>query len=200
MEILDISADVFGESPIETIPQGKYSFSERLEDGCECNFSAFFSSSHGGTHIVAPSCFLEDGITIDEIDLSVFIGQCKVIKVPEGPITGEYVENNFPRGCQRLLIKSDKTACFFDHGALCAVNLGYKMIGVDSASISVERNKSSVYRTFFNNGVGVLEGLDLENVPEGNYNIIALPIKSVGLESAPARAILVKEEQKKSRF
>ena len=156
--------------------------------------SAFFASSHASTHIVAPSYYIEDGLTVDELDLSVFIGPCKVVKVPEGPITGEYVENNFPRGCERLLIKSDKTACFFDHAALCAVNLGYKMIGIDSDCISAERNKSGVYRTFFNNGVGILEGLELDNVEEGNYNLVALPIKSVGLESAPARAVLVKQK------
>lgn len=200
MEIFDVSADVFGESSCENISQGKYTFLKRLENGDDCSVSAFFSSSHGGTHIVAPSHFLEDGQTVDELDLSVFIGPCKVIKVPEGPITGEYVENNFPRGCQRLLIKSGKSACFFDHGALCAVNLNYKMIGVDSACISAERNKFGVYRTFFNNGVGVLEGLELEDVPEGNYYLMALPIKSVGLESAPARAILIKEEPKRTRF
>ncbi|MBQ7654154.1 MAG: cyclase family protein [Clostridia bacterium] len=195
MEIFDISADVLGESA-----GGKYTFLKSFEKGDECNLSAFSSSSHGATHIVAPSHFSPDGITVDELDLSVFIGSCKVIKVPEGPITGEYVENNFPRGCQRLLIKSGKSACFFDHGALCAVNLGYRMIGVDSSCISAERNKTGVYRTFSNNGVGVLEGLELEDIPEGNYSLIALPIKTVGLEAAPARAILIKEENKRTRF
>ena len=53
-----------------------------------------------------------------------------------------------------------------------------------------------MYRTFFNNGVGVLEGLNLDDVPEGNYYLMALPIKSVGLESAPARAVLVRDEIK----
>lgn len=194
MEIFDISSDVFCESSCDDFPRGKSTFLKQLEKGDECNVSAFFSSSHGGTHIVAPSYCLDDGLTVDKLDLSVFVGSCKLIKVPEGPITGEYVENNFPRGCQRLIIKSDSSACFLDHGALCAVNLGYKMIGIDSPCISAERNRSAVYRTFFYGNVGILEGLDLENVPEGNYSLVALPIKSVGLESAPARAVLIKEK------
>lgn len=196
MEIIDISSDVFEAARCEDAPDGRFNFLKSFEKGDNCALSVFFSSSQASTHIVAPLSFSEDGDSVDKLDLSAFIGPCKVIKIPDGPITGEYVENNFPRGCQRLLIKSNRSACFFDHGALCAVNLGYKMIGVDSSCISTPRNKSVVYRTFFNNGVGVLEGLNLDDVPEGNYYLMALPIKSVGLESAPARAVLVRDEIK----
>lgn len=196
MEIIDISSDVFENENNENIPDGKFNFLESFEKGDNCNSSVFFSSSQAATHIVSPLSYEEDGSSVDKLNLSVYIGPCKVVKLPDGPITGEYVENNFPRGCRRILIKSNKSACFFDHGALCAVNLGYKMIGVDSACISAPRNKSGVYRTFFNNDVGIIEGLNLDNVPEGNYYLIALPIKAAGLESAPARAILIKDEIK----
>ena len=193
MEIIDITNGIFTDKIYPDTPEAKSTFLKKISDNDLYNYSAFFASSHSGTHIDAPSHFIEDGNSVERIDLNSFIGPCKVIKVPNGPITGEYVENNFPRGCERLLIKSNGTASFFDHGAYCAINLGIKMIGIDSISISDDSCAMTVHKAFSASNIGILENLSLDDIEEGNYFLIALPIKSDGLEAAPARAILIKD-------
>ncbi len=193
MEIIDITRGIFDSENQDSEREPKSCFLKSILKGDECNISAFYTNSHCGTHIDAPSHFIEDGMTIDEIDCAAFIGPCRVIKVPEGPITGEYVENNFPRGCKRILVKGNGNASFFDHGAYAAINLGYTLIGTDAKEVGTQNCQIAVHKAFFNNKIGVLEGLDLSEVSEGNYFLIALPMKANGLEAAPARAILIKD-------
>lgn len=193
MEIIDITNGIFSsESGLEDVAK-KYCFLKKLSQNDSYNLSAFFACSHTGTHIDAPLHFVESGDSADKIPLENFIGPCRVVKVPEGPITGEYVENNFPRGYSRILIKSSGKASFYDHAAYSAIQLGFKMIGVDSPEISVKGYEGVVHRAFFNAGVGILENLSLDDVDEGTYYLVALPIKLDGLEAAPARAILIKD-------
>lgn len=193
MEIIDITKNIFSsDSGFDEVEQ-KYCFTKKISQNDPYNLSVFFACAHSGTHIDAPFHFLENGESADKIPLETFIGPCRVVKVPEGPITGEFVENNFPRGYSRILIKSSGKASFYDHAAYSAIRLGCKMIGIDAPEISVKGYEGVVHRAFFNAGVGILENLALDDVDEGTYYLVALPAKLDGLEASPTRTVLIKD-------
>ncbi len=194
MEIIDITKGIFTADIYPGDPEPSRQNFQSIENGDGCNLNGFFACCHAGTHADAPLHFVEGGKSIDEMNMAPFIGPCKVIDVPEGPITGEYVENNFPKGCRRLLIKSEGKAYFLDHGAQEAVNNGYLLIGTDALSVGTSGNQIAPHKAFLSRDVALLEGLDLTHVKTGNYFLLAQPLKLEGLEAAPVRALLIKGE------
>lgn len=193
LEIIDITSGVFGSEVYPGDPESGICTFKSFEKGDGYNLNAFSACAHAGTHVDAPLHFIEDGLSVDRLPLQPFIGPCRVISVPEGPITGEFVEMNFPRGCRRVLIKGNKKAYFMDHAAYAAAQLEYFLIGTDALSVGEGDNQMAPHKAFLNKGISILEGLDLSGVEEGSYFLIAPPIKLEGLEAAPARAILVKD-------
>ncbi len=194
MEIIDITNGIFTSEIYPGDPQPESALVKSIKEGDGCNLSSFSTGCHAGTHADAPLHFVDEGKSIDEMHLAAFIGPCRVIEVPEGPITGEYVENCFPRGDKRLLIKSSGKAWFFDHGAQAAARLGIYLIGTDGLSVGTHGDQIAPHKAFLNKNIAILEGLNLENVKEGSYFLIAPPIKLENLEAAPVRAILIDGE------
>ncbi len=192
MEIIDISKGIFSAEVYPGDPEPSKQNFQAIEKGDGCNLNAYFACCHAGTHVDAPLHFVEDGMAIDEMSLVPFIGPCRVLDVPPGPITGEYVENSFPRGVRRLLLKSEGEAYFLDHGAQAAANLGIMLIGTDSLSVGTSGNQIAPHKAFLNKNIALLEGLDLTGVSVGSYFLIAPPVKLEGLEAAPTRALLIK--------
>lgn len=192
MEIIDITKGVFSSEVYPGDPEPKKQNFQSIEKGDGCNLNAYFACCHAGTHVDAPLHFVEDGKSIDELSLVPFIGPCHVLDVPAGPITGEYVENCFPRGVRRILIKSQGEAYFLDHGAEALRNLGVMLVGTDALSVGTHGNQIAPHKAFLSKNIALLEGLDLTGVNVGNYFLIAPPVKLEGLEAAPARAILIK--------
>ncbi|MBE6783529.1 MAG: cyclase family protein [Ruminococcaceae bacterium] len=194
MEIIDITRGIFTAEVYPGDPEPTKQNFQSIEKGDSCNLNAFFACCHTGTHVDAPLHFVEDGKSIDQMSVIPFIGPCKVIDVPEGPITGEYVENNFPKGCRRILLKSGGKAYFLDHGAQAAANSGCLLLGTDALSVGTSGNQIAPHKAFLNKEIAILEGLDLTGVDTGSYFLIAQPIKLEGMEAAPARALLIKGE------
>ncbi len=192
MEIIDITRGIFSSEiyPGDPVPE-KQNF-QSIENGDSCNLNGYFACCHAGTHADAPLHFVEDGKSIDEMSMIPFIGPCRVLEVPEGPITGEYVENEFPRGCRRLLLKSGGKAYFLDHGAQAAAKLGYMLIGTDGLSVGSPGNQIAPHKALLTKEIAILEGLDLTGIKTGSYFLLAQPIKLEGMEGAPVRAILIK--------
>lgn len=73
---------------------------------------------------------------------------------------------------------------------LCRFNI--ELVGIDSVSIASEENEGSVHRELLNNGIAVLEGINLSGIAPGEYFLFAPPIKIGGAEAAPCRALLIK--------
>ncbi|MBQ7957466.1 MAG: cyclase family protein [Clostridia bacterium] len=192
MEIIDITKGIFSADIYPGDPEPSKQNFQSIGNGDGCNLNGFFACCHTGTHADAPLHFIDGGKSIDKMSMVPFIGPCKVIDVPEGPITGEYVENNFPKGCRRLLIKSEGKAYFLDHGAQEAANRGYLLIGTDALSVGTSGNQIAPHKAFLSREIALLEGLDLTDVKTGNYFLMAQPIKLEGLEGAPVRALLIK--------
>lgn len=191
MNIVDISRPLLTTIEYPGDPETRLDAVQRIENGDVCNLSAVYACVHTATHADAPYHFLEGGETIDEADLGKFIGQCTVIEVPPGVITGEYVNRFFPKKCTRLLIKGDAQSFFMESAAYEAVDTGICLIGTDANSIGKGNDQLKPHKAFLQNGVAVLENLDLSQVEPGDYYLIALPVKMGAIDGAPVRAVLI---------
>lgn len=191
MNIVDISRPLLTTIEYPGDPETKLDTVKAISKGDSCNLSAVYACVHTGTHADAPSHFLEGGQTIDEVDLNQYIGPCTVMEVPPGVITGEYVNRYFPKNCERLLIKGDAQSFFMESAAYEALDTGLCLIGTDANSIGKSGNQLKPHKAFLQNGVAILENLDLSQVEPGNYYLIALPVKMGAIEAAPVRAVLV---------
>ena len=191
MNIVDISRPLLTTIEYPGDPETRLDAVQRIEKGDECNLSAVYACVHTGTHADAPWHFLEGGETIDEVDLNKFIGQCTVIEVPPGVITGEYVNKYFPKKCTRLLIKGDAQSFFMESAAYEALDTGICLIGTDADSVGKSGGQLKTHKAFLQNGVAVLENLDLSAVEPGDYYLIAFPVKMGEIDGAPVRAVLI---------
>jgi len=162
-------------------------------------------SSHTGTHIDAPVHYLKSGDTIDTIPLSRLIGRCRVIDVSNAGtlITAEQLKGELD-GVKRLLLKtrfSGKTVFTEEYPSLtldaaCSITAqGIECVGIDSPSIESFNCDGSVHRHLLGNGCIIIELLDLSDVPEGDYKMVALPLRFTGLDGSPARVILMNLEE-----
>jgi arylformamidase len=162
-------------------------------------------SSHTGTHIDAPVHYLKSGDTIDTIPLSNLMGRCRVIDVSAAGtlITAAHLKGRLD-GVSRLLLKTrfsarDTFTEDYPSLALDAASLitdsRIECLGIDSLSIESYNCDGSVHRRLLGNGCIIIELLDLSDVPEGDYEMVALPLRLAGLDGSPARVILMKHEE-----
>lgn len=193
MEIIDISRKFFQSDVYPGDPKPEAEILSEIGENSDCNLTAVHACSHTATHADAPLHFVDGGKAIDELPLEPFIGPCRVIEVPDGVITGEYVDKYFPKKCERLLIKGNGKAFFMDSSAQELADRGLLLIGTDSLSVGCKGNQTGPHKAFLLGGVSVLEGLDLSKVNAGEYFLIAPPVCYDGLEGAPVRAVLVSD-------
>ncbi|MFA5266762.1 MAG: cyclase family protein [Methanoregula sp.] len=163
-------------------------------------------SSHTGTHIDAPVHYLKTGDTIDTIPLCKLIGRTRVIDVSDSStlITAAHLKGRL-EGVTRLLLKTgfsgmdtfieEYPSLAFDAACLITDNR-IECLGIDSPSIESFNCDGSVHRRLLSNGCIIIELLDLSDVPEGDYEMIALPLRLAGLDGSPARVILMKQEDR----
>lgn len=176
------------------------------KDGVKLTHFSF--GSHTGTHIDAPNHFLEDGIGIDKISLEKLIGICKVIdftKIKGLEILPEHLEKKAIRKGDRILFKTGNFALLkqltfpksyvslSQEAAQFLVHKKIYLVGCDFLGIEKKGNLGHpVHTMLLRAGTVIVEGLNLEHVPAGNYKLFCLPLKVVDADGAPARAILVK--------
>lgn len=193
MKLIDISRKFFSS---EVYPGDPEPYAEQISvigEDSECNLSVIHACAHTATHVDSPLHFVAGGKTVDELPLEPFVGPCTVIEVPQGVITGDYVDRFFPKKCERLLIKGGGRAFFMDSSAQELADRGLILIGTDSNSVGCKGNQTGPHKAFLLNSVAILEGLDLSEVKPGNYFLFAPPVRCEGIEGAPARAVLIED-------
>lgn len=168
--------------------------------------SRILCGAHVGTHVDAPSHFLQQGSGIDKVSLDLLIGPCAVIDVTyaRGAITKEdLLKISFSN--TRVLLKtknskhgvSDPFDADFVYISESAAHYlkdqGVTCVGLDYLGIERDQPGQPTHKTLLNAGIAVIEGLRLDHVPAGNYTLICLPLAIVGLDAAPARAVLVSD-------
>jgi len=192
IKIIDISRELLSDTPYPGDPAASVSVFSAISRGDSCNMAEIRTTLHNGTHADAPLHFVQTGKSITQLPLEAFIGECQVIEVPEGRITGEYVNKYFPRTQKRILIKGNGKAFFDKTGAEEAAFLGISLIGTDGDSIGeVGGNEIGPHRAFMDENIAILERLDLSGVKPGKYILVAQPLKIQGVEASPVRACLL---------
>lgn len=178
----------------------------KMEDGATNNLSSVNMDCHLGTHLDAPLHFVEDGIAIHELDLEKLIGEAYVAEIRNRKsITATDLENaQIPEGCKRLLLKTDnqlywekgtrefqKDFSSIDiSGAEWIVKKGIELVGIDYLSIQRFYDGPEVHQVLLKAEVVIVETLNLQDVNQGRYELMCLPLKLKGLEGSPVRAIL----------
>jgi arylformamidase len=178
-------------------------WSATLGPGCPVNVSALTLSPHVGAHADAPLHYDPDGAPVGELPLEPYIGRCRVIHALGcGPLVrwqhlSHAVEDLPPRVLVRTYARmpvdrwDPDLAAFAPETVERLANLGAVLIGIDTASIDPADSKAlDSHQVIRRRGLRVLENLVLDAVPEGDYELIALPLKLTTADASPVRAIL----------
>ena len=193
MTVFDISVDINTADVYSGDPNTKIIKEKSIEKGDLYNLTSLFTCLHTGTHIDAPAHFLAGGATIDQLDLSVFMGDCAVINcIGREDLTGADIEELVPQGTQRVLFKTLGDCQLTRSAVFALVAAGVRLVGIDGLSIGTDDDLVAVHRELALAGVAVLEGLTLRHVQSGRYTLMATPLKIKSVEAAPCRALLLK--------
>jgi arylformamidase len=181
----------------------------RLARGGRSNVSELCLGSHTGTHVDPPFHMLEEGATSDLLPLDALVGEAEVLDLTRitSTIGPAELESAMPaRGAERVLFKTrnsshwhvtppafttDYVGLSFE-GAEWIVERGIRLVGTDYLSIEPHGAPGHpTHDTLLKAGVVIVEGLDLSSVEAGHYTLACLPLKLVGADGAPARAVLL---------
>ena len=197
MKIYDISQEVFSCKVFPGDPAPERDVLCSMEDGEFYNLTAFYMCAHNGTHVDAPFHFVRDGKTIDEVGLEPFVGSAYVAE-HEGVVTAEDAKFMLQKAegdaAKRLLIKGDAEVSL--EAAEVFAKAGLLLIGNESQTVGPEDAPMAVHLVLLKAGVALLEGIRLEQVPEGTYLLNAAPLNLGGADGAPCRAVLIDLEGK----
>jgi arylformamidase len=184
----------------------KFDFLKDMRKGDGFTLSVYSMGAHSGTHIDAPMHFILNGAPIDRVPLEPLIGPARVIDIPDAvqAINAAELSRHNWRGAERVIFRSRSTlrgwmssptfhrdfAYVAPDAAQLLADAGVKLVGVDY--ISAEQFGAPApmtHRILLGKGIPIVEGISLQNVPAGDYDLIVLPIKVGGHEGAPARAV-----------
>lgn len=178
-------------------------WSARIGPGCPVNVSRIALSPHVGAHADAPLHYGDEGAAIGEVDLDPYFGACRVIHaIGCGPlIEWHHIEHAVRDVPARVLVRTyerapvdrwdEQLAAYAPQTIERLAECGVKLIGIDTASIDPAPSKTlDSHQAIRRLGLRVLENLVLDDVPEGDYELIALPLKLMTADASPVRAVL----------
>ena len=196
MKIYDISQEVFSCAVYPGDPKPEKQTVYSTGAGDLYNLSFFAMCAHNGTHVDAPFHFLHDGKTVDQIDLSHFVGDCFVAR-HEGDVTAADAENILKKadGAERILIAGNATVTIEATEVFAAG--GIKLLGNEGQTVGPENAPMQVHLILLRREIALLEGIVLQGIPEGQYFLSAAPLNLGGADGAPCRAYLIDLEKSK---
>ena len=187
----------------------KFDYLKDMRKGDVLTLSAYSLGAHSGTHVDAPMHFVAGGASIDQLSLDALIGPARVIDIADGVQAIDAAELNRHewRNAPRIIFRTRSSlrgwmrspafhrdfAYVAPDAAQLLADAGVQLVGVDY--LSAEQFGAPTARThqiLLGKGIPIVEGLALEHVEGGDYDLIVLPIKVAGHEGAPARAIVRK--------
>jgi arylformamidase len=169
---------------------------------CPVNVSAMTLSPHLGAHADAPLHYGPDAPAIGEVDLDPFIGPCRVIHAMDtgALIAPRHLEGRAANLPARVLVRTYRKAprswdadfaAFAPETIAWLAGLGARLVGIDTASVDPADSKTlAAHQQLLAHDMRVLENLVLDDVPEGDYELIALPLKLTHACASPVRAVL----------
>jgi len=178
-------------------------WSAALAPGCPVNVSRITLSPHVGAHADAPLHYDPEGASIGAVDLLPYLGPCRVIHaIGKGPLVQwEHLAHAAAGLPSRVLVRTyermpadrwdAQLAAYAPATIERLAALGVKLVGIDTASIDPAQSKTlDSHQVIRRLGLRVLENLVLDDVPEGDYELIALPLKLMTADASPVRAVL----------
>lgn len=203
MTIYDISPPItpsLAVWPGDTPPSRKVLLD--MKHGDNLTLSTLNATVHLGAHTDAPSHYGRDAATIDQRSLDLFLGPCQVITVPAArgrriAYSSLTCEVTAPRVLFHTQTFPDPNAFNEDFAALepelvhALARRDVRLVGIDTPSVDLfDSEDLPAHLAFLANDVAILEGVVLTDVPDGVYELIALPLKLVGFDASPVRAVL----------
>ena len=174
----------------------------RIAPGCPVNVSTLTLSPHTGAHADAPLHYDDAGVAVGELALEPFLGRCRVVHaIGCGPLVRwPHLARALADPPPRVLVRTydcqpvgwdPRLAAFAPQTVERLADLGVMLIGIDTASIDPADSKAlPSHQVIRQRGLRVLENLRLDDVPEGDYELIALPLKLMSADASPVRAVL----------
>jgi len=211
MNIIDISIPLSEKTPVWEGDKGiNVPRVAKIEEGSDFNVSRIELGVHAGTHIDAPFHVFKNGNTVDQIPLDTLIGSVQVVEIPDGisVIDKNCLTNlNFRDGIERILLKTSNSiywetdpfsfnkeyVAINSEGAKYLADMDLKLIGVDYFSVSSYDDLKQPHLILLDCGIVLLENIDLRQVVPEIYKLICLPLKIIGTDGAPVRAVLIEE-------
>ncbi len=211
MRIYDITVPISAEVPIyKGDPGVEITSFKAIAHGDSANVSQISLGVHTATHVDAPNHFIDGAKRVHELDPQKLIGPCRVVEISEDVTAIEPEHVGDITGATRVLFKTRNSAFWAEPekgfrtdftyitpatAKMLAEN-GVVLVGIDY--LSIEKSGSPghpVHVTLLQNEVVILEGIDLREVPAGNYKIICSPLKYLGGrgDGSPARTFLISE-------
>lgn len=179
-----------------------------IAGGASANVSRIDFGVHTGTHVDAPGHFIDGAAGVETLPLDALIGPAFVVdatgisgNIDAATLTGLEI----PVDATRLIFKTTNSALWdldrfsadfyalTDDAAKALVARGVRLVGIDYLSIGPKGNGVATHVALLEAGVVIVEGLDLRNVEPGSYQLACLPLKIVGSDGAPARAVLMRD-------
>jgi arylformamidase len=190
-----------GDAPMQ------FEFLKDMRKGDPLTLSAYSLGAHSGTHVDAPMHFVATGASIDQVSLDRLIGRARVIEIPDSvqAIDAAELARHDWRGAPRILFRTRSSdrgwmtsptfhrdfAYLAPDAAQLMADAGVQLVGIDY--LSAEQFGAPAPRThqiLLGRGIPIVEGLSLQAVHAGDYDLIVLPMKVGGHEAAPARAVM----------
>ncbi len=187
-------------------PEFRYRPIMQLRNGGESNTSAIDMGVHTGTHVDAPFHLDSSAQDIASLPVRHFMGPARVLSISTTKCirAADLAEFDW-RGVQRVLFKTctgnlperpfDRRFVYIEEDAAEFIaELGILLVGTDAPSVDAFESKDlPSHRRLLHQGIVILEGARLENVPPGDYELICLPLKLAGLDGSPVRAVLLEK-------
>jgi arylformamidase len=174
-----------------------------IEPDCPVNVSKLSLSTHSGTHADAPLHYDDAGKPIADIDPEIYLGKCHVFDVRHAKslVQPEHFDIGRAHGCERVLFRTfdtfphDKWVSEYTAISPETIRLlskhNIRLIGMDGPSLDPETSKTlDAHHAVRQAGMAILEGLVLDEIAAGDYELIALPLKIAGADASPVRALL----------
>jgi arylformamidase len=195
MKIYDISQEVFGCCVYPGDPVPKKEIVLSIKNGDVCNLTSISMCAHNGTHIDAPNHFIDDGKTVDRMDLSRLVGYAYVCEC-NGILTSyganrilEKAKNDYTDSYKRILLKGNVEVSY--EAAEVFANEGIFLLGNESQTVGPTDAPMAVHKLLLGKEIALLEGIRLGDVEEGVYFLCAAPLNLGGADGSPCRAILI---------
>lgn len=180
-----------------------------LDKGDKATVSRLDMGAHTGTHLDAPCHFIRGGVGVDSLDLTTLVGPALVVDVTtDGNLSADLLKGlGIPPRTRRVLFHTRNSKLWLRDepdfskdfvgitadGAQWLVEFGVRLVGMDYLSVAPFGQSGPTHQTLLQAGVIIVEGLNLSQVQAGMYTLVCLPLRLVGIDGSPARAILIED-------